>query len=295
MKVAVLILNWNGKADLLECLGSVSSVDLEGWDAHIVVVDNGSTDGSQESIRTRFPEAVLIQNPSNLGFAEGNNRALDWVRDQAIDFVIFLNNDTTVEPESFRLMLEEARRPGVGAVMPLIRHHGSDEVWCAGLRMIEPLGRIQPVTVPPASEPYTTDLFTACCVAIPVAVLEDVGEFDPRYFLYLEDSDLALRMRRRGYEIRVEPRAVISHKVSRSSGGSVSPEVLYYCVRNNLLFIRDWSAGLRRAVGYAYVSALSAKIMLNPFLRRLPRKVDTIAAVGQAWHDFIRGRLGQRT
>lgn len=319
-RVGVLILNWNGWADTLECLESVFHQDHP--DLRVVVCDNGSENDSLVRIRRWAGERaipfveydraaldggraglvdldarlVVIRIGANLGFVGGNNVGIDYLRHRGdIDHVLLLNNDAVLDPPAISALVAEARKDGVGAVMPLIRYYADGGVWYAGGTVIRPWGRVQHRATVDAEEPYPSEIFTACCVLIPLAVFEAVGAFDPRYFLYLEDTELALRIREAGYDIRVEPRAVAHHKVSRSSGGSESPNVIYYLIRNNLLLISDRSAGAgERWLGYGYVGAMSAKIMLNLFVRHMPRKAGVAGAILQAWRDFRRSRWGAR-
>jgi GT2 family glycosyltransferase len=296
-KVATVILTWNGREDTLECLASVVRSEHRGWENHVVVVDNSSADGTAEAVEAAFPDVVVIRNADNIGFAEGNNQGIEWAVEHGMDYVLLLNNDTVVEPSAFaRLVREAERRPEAGAVMPLIRFYAArDTVWYAGGDWVEPYGRMQAWTQPSAERPYRTQLFTACCVLIPVRVLEEVGQLDPRFFIYFEDVDLALRFAEAGYETWVVPDAVIYHKVSNSNGGPVSPFALYYQVRNNLLLIRERNVHpSRRAWGYLYMIALSTKIGMNLLYRPIPRKLAVAGAISGAWADFLRQRWGKR-
>ena len=293
-RVATIILNWNGESDTIECLSSLARVQHEGWEHRVVVVDNAS-DRFPKRILEEYPEVTVLRNSVNLGFAEGMNVGISWARTQGVEYVVLLNNDTTVQPDAFSILLSLAARKGVGAVMPLIKFYGSEETWYAGGSVIRPFGRVQPLTAAPSSDPYESQLFTACCVLLPVRVLDAIGDFDPRFYLYLEDTDLALRIRDGGFKIWVAPRAVVYHKVSRSSGGSESPNVLYYLVRNNLLLIKHRSSGVaERVLGCGYMTALSMKICLNTVLGKLPRKKAVVRSVFSAWYDYTRGNWGAR-
>lgn len=297
MRIATIILNWNSAPDTLECLDSVIKAEMGAHDHEIVVVDNASTDGSADEIASRFPQVNLVRNPANQGFAGGVNRGFEWALEREADFVILLNNDAVIEPDAFSRMVEFAiTEDNVGAVTPLIRYYDDErEVWHAGARVIRPFGRIQPFDQALSSRPHRVQVFTACCVLIPRGVLEQIGTFDERFFIYLEDTDLALRIHEAGYDTWLLPEATVYHKVSRSFGGDQSPNALYYAVRNNLLLIKERSAhGLERLCGYGYMAALSAKIFLNIVTRGLPQKQATASAVVQGWSDFMQSRWSQR-
>ena len=107
-KIAVILLNWNGKEDTLACLGSLKQVSYPHLD--ILVVDNGSKDGSTDAVAERFPEFFLIKNEKNLGFAEGNNVGMRAALSRGADFLLLLNNDTVVDPSLFEAFLKTFRQ-----------------------------------------------------------------------------------------------------------------------------------------------------------------------------------------
>src|SRR5690349_2452680 len=94
-RIAVLVLNWNGRDDTLQCLESLSKVDYPNFD--VIVVDNGSIDDSVQAIRASFPSLLLIENGANLGYAEGNNAGMRVALERGADFILLLNNDTVVD------------------------------------------------------------------------------------------------------------------------------------------------------------------------------------------------------
>jgi len=96
MHIAIILLNWNGKSDTLECLASLESLDYSCYE--IILADNGSSDGSLEEISITYPHVTLIDNKTNLGFAEGNNRAITYALTKGFDAIFLLNNDTVVDP-----------------------------------------------------------------------------------------------------------------------------------------------------------------------------------------------------
>lgn len=297
MNVVTIILNWNGKQDSLECLKSLLNIKHPGWSHQILVVDNGSNDGSTEAIKKDFPQVTLIENQENKGFAVANNQALEWGRKNGMNLAILLNNDTVVTREAFDLLVKQAKENNqVGAVVPVIRYYNSSQVWYAGGKFIRPFGRVEAMRRVISSKPYPVEIFSGCCVLIPMKVLSEASLlFDERYFLYLEDTDLSLRLGQKGYKIWLVPQAVVYHKVSRSSGGNKAPDPIYYQVRNNLLLTRDYSKNLfEYLLGLLYMTALSVKIWLNLFLYGLPNKKAVSLSLFQAWRDFMSLRWGKR-
>src|SRR5436309_4726879 len=126
-KVHIIILNWNGRADTLECLASVQRINFP--DFETVVVDNGSTDGSEEAIRAAFPDITFIQTGENLGFAEGNNVGIRHAIECGADYVFVLNNDTTVDPNILAALVAEAEKnPNAAILGPKIYFYDRSDV-----------------------------------------------------------------------------------------------------------------------------------------------------------------------
>ena len=217
----VVILNWNGRRYVRDCLDSIFAQTYR--DAKILVVDNGSTDGSAEFIRDEFPEAVLIALPANLHFARGTNAGVEVaLQDPACEFVVTLNNDTRSDPEFLAGLVKAAAEERVGMVAakllfmdrptilnttgicPTRDGSGVDRGW--NQRDDGQFDRETDVFAPTAGAAlYRRTLF------------ERVGLFDRDFVAYYEDLDLAWRARLAGWETRFAPRAVVYHKYSASS------------------------------------------------------------------------------
>ena len=129
--VAAVVLSWNRRDDTLACLRSLAAADPA---PHVIVVDNASTDGTSEAVRREFPAIELIENPANLGFAEGNDVGIRHALAHGADHVLVLNNDTEVDPAFLAPLLDEAsRRPDAGALSPKILFaEPPDLIWFAG-------------------------------------------------------------------------------------------------------------------------------------------------------------------
>src|SRR5437016_2987592 len=118
-QVGIVILNWNGGEVLQECVRSVFALRYPSFE--VIIVDNGSTDGSAEMLRERYPSVLLLENDKNLGFAAGNNRGIALALERGNDYVMILNNDTIVEPDCLRLLVRRAQSNSrIGAVSPKI-------------------------------------------------------------------------------------------------------------------------------------------------------------------------------
>lgn len=256
-RVWIVVLNWNGREDTLSCLESLQSLDY--YDREIVVVDNGSRDGSADAIELAFEGVHVIRNAENLGFSRGNNVGIEFALRHGAEYVLLLNNDTvSVSGDFLSILLERASASGdIGIVTPVITYEGSDVIWYAGGRIgcLTGLCRHEHKGESYGSldrmEPRETDYASGCCLLVKRKVIEEVGPLDPQYFVYYEDVDWCARARERGYRIEVVPASRIQHRKSSSAGiaGSdrLSETQAYYFARNGLLFARKRLQGWRKA------------------------------------------------
>lgn len=237
--IYAVTLNWNRPADTIACLQSLSTQTAEAL--HLVVVDNGSTDDSIAQIRASFPQIDLIVNSQNKGFACGMNVGIRHALAQGAEAVFVLNNDTILAEDAVVQLMAQCR-PGVGLVAPLIYYADPDDViWSVG-------GKIHPWTLEVTGDQrdvrddgqftavQSRDFVPGCGMLLTRSALQNVGLFDEKFFMYYEDSDLCLRLRRAGYEILVTPHARMWHKVASSSGGSDSPNERYWMARSSMRY-----------------------------------------------------------
>jgi GT2 family glycosyltransferase len=290
-RVAIIIVCYNGVADTLECLDSVSRLTYP--DVQTVIVDNASTDGTAGAVREGFPAVHLLETGDNLGYTGGNNigvrYALDTLR---ADYTFLLNNDTTVEPGLLEPLVAyaEANR-NAGIVGPVMCYHDAPEtVWASGGTMN---GRGDSVLrdngVPVADvpgRPSETDFVVGCGMLVRRDVWETVGLFDERFFLYYEDSDLCFRATRADYRCVTVPSARLYHKVSRSTGAD-SEQTLYYMRRNALLFLQKNGTSGGRIAAFAD----DARLFCVWKLRGEGRRAGILA---EAVADYRAGRFGRK-
>lgn len=240
-KVSIIILNWNGKEDTIECIESLKHISYPNYD--ILLVDNGSTDGSVEYFKEQYPEMEIIENRENLGFTKGNNIAIKKTIANNTDYILLLNNDVAVEPDFLDKMVCEANQNDkIGIIGPKINYYGTPyQIWAAGghinywICLIAYYGMNKPDAQKYSYE-KDVDFVSGCAMLIKVSVCREIGLLDERYFAYFEDVDFCLRAKNNGYTIRYVPSAKIYHKVSKTSGGALSPFSLYLSTRNKLLF-----------------------------------------------------------
>ena len=243
--VAIVILNWNRAADTLECLESLAHISYPSFS--VLVVDNGSTDGSPDAIeqwgRENLP-LTLIRNAENRGFVRGSNQGMRHALSKDADYVFLLNNDTVVEPDVLANLVQAAECSSeIGMAGPKIYKYGEERVLdSAGTRTIpwlaqgfllghgeEDRGQYDSS----AEMPY----ITGTALLVKRTVLEKVGMMDEDYFCYFDDFDWALKVREAGYRLLLVPKAVVHHKGSRTAGFN-SPFYMRHMIRSRILFAR---------------------------------------------------------
>ena len=217
-KVAVVVLNWNGLAETIECLESLHQSDYPRLE--VIVVDNGSTDGSCPAIKERFPDVCLIENQSNWGFVRGNNRGMADGLERGADLLFVLNNDTILRPDCITELVNAIEGdPTIGIVGPLMQRTlrpdlvdmgGDFNFWTGDVRLRHFVlsiggGDVQPI-----------DYVWGCGLMVRAEVVQSIGLFAERYGAYYEDADFCMRARAVGYRTVVATRAWMVHKVGRS-------------------------------------------------------------------------------
>ena len=291
-KVAIIIVNWNGKKDTLECLNSLRR-DLYS-NKEIIIVDNASSDGSIESIERSGFNVKVIRSSRNLGFTGGNNLGLIEAQKYGVRYCFLLNNDTTVEPRALSALVEVAEeRPADAVLSPVI--HYSDvpaEIWFAGATLCINHGEaLHDLSLVPGrlSETYRSPWVSGCAMLVRMVAVDQVGGFDERFFLNWEDVDLCVRMRKAGWEVSVVPRSRIYHKVGRSQV-KLHGVNSYYSVRNSLLL----SA---KHAGFGYFQAVLA-VMLRHFREAMrssgSKRREMCRTTIEGFCDHLIGRYGPR-
>ncbi len=294
-RLTVIVLNWNGWNDTAALLPTLGRCRVpEGWTARVMVVDNGSTDGSPERLRAAFPETEVLALPENRMFAGGNNAGLERALARGDDAIMLLNNDTEADPGLYeKLLLALEQDPQAGACAPLIYHAPpGDSIWYAGAACVPALGwaahrGLREKDRGRYREIETTGYLTGCCLLAWGEVWKKVGLLDPRYHIYAEDADWCLRARTAGYRLLFVPTARLWHKVSSSSGGAASAWKIYQRLRANLRLFATHARGPARVTWLPALLAQQAALMGWLVLRG---KGGAAGAVPRALWDALRGR-----
>ena len=281
-----MVLNWNRREDTLACIASLLRSSYE--PLRVLVCDNGSTDDTSAAVRSQFPGVEVLELGRNLGFAAGMNAGIRHALAAGAEQVLLLNNDTIVD----KLMVERlvAHTFGaVGLVAPLILYASQpDLIWSAGglssrwtLEQTHTLrGQHDRADWPVIIE---RDFVPGCAMLLPRSALESVGLFDERFFMYYEDSDLCLRIRRAGFRVLLVPGARMWHKVAISSGGADSPGERYGMAKGSVLFFRKHVHGWRWLIVVPFRLGSAVKTTI-----RLLRRRKVVAAQAY-WRGLLDG------
>jgi GT2 family glycosyltransferase len=230
-KVSIVILNWNGLEDTIECLESLQKITYPNYD--VIAVDNGSEGNDAEILREKFGKYIrLIRNDKNYGFAEGNNIGVRYALENVSpDYILLLNNDTVVKPGFLTELVKVARSdPKIGIVGGKIYLYGTNMLDSAGslfnnVAICTSRGNLEEDRGQYDAQ-EEVPMITACCCLIRKAVLEQTYLFDPDFFLYYEEFDLNIRVRELGYNVVYVPDSMIYHKYSQSVKSETARQTL---------------------------------------------------------------------
>lgn len=243
--VYVIILNWNGKDDTFECLRSLQQLDYPNFE--ILVVDNGSTDGSEDLLRASFPSAHVIQTGRNLGYAGGNNIGIRFALSHGADYVWLLNNDTTVAPDALTPLVETAESdPTIAFVGSKIYFYDKPEViWCAGgIIDLAAGGRTDVIGMSQEDRGQfdkvsDVDYVAGCSLLASRAAIDAIGFIPEEYFLYFEETDWNLAAQKKGYRTVMAPASRVWHK--HELVGNYADRMMYYLFRNRVRIVAKYA------------------------------------------------------
>lgn len=290
--VTILVLNYNRAEDTIQCVESLQTCAYPSF--RIVVIDNGSTDHSVELLKANIPEVPLVLTRTNLGYSGGMNAGIRRTQDQPTPYILLLNNDTVVEPDFLHHLVQalEEDKDAAAACGTIFSHHDRNLVWYAGGRLVRwrglaiHEGKNRRLNVADLNGVRKVSFVTGCMMLLRTAALKDIGLFDERFFMYLDDIEFSARTRGKGYELLHVPRAVIHHRIL---GERDSAFKLYYSVRNRLLLTRLLDGFLVRTIAPLYfMTAIAAKLCYW--------RITNPGFFQAGWYglaDAFRGRFGR--
>jgi GT2 family glycosyltransferase len=299
MQIEIVVLNWNNYSDTRECLLSLRKLNYPNY--RITLVDNGSMDGSGLKLAREFPSASFIETGKNLGYAGGNNIGIKKAVDAGADIVLVLNNDVVVDSADLLTLISDTMQEGnrIGIVGPRIYdyvnrkqrldiydkslfHRGMD-LFC--LKFKKRLWKTQNgITL------RTVDRVSGSALAFSREMLEKVGFFDDRFFLYAEEIEICFRAIFAGYEV-----AHIDDDIScvfhKSKVGYVPPVVWYYITRNMLYLINKLFRGWKWCFAF-FLHMLV--VMHRTFKLTMQKDFKSIKCCAEGFRDGLLGKMGKK-
>lgn len=276
-QVTCIILNWNGWAHTIECLNALTECVYQRL--NLIVVDNGSTDDSSSRIRAAFPGVLVLESGRNLGFAGGNNIGIRHALAHGADYVWLLNNDTRPDPKALTELLAKALTDSkIGAVASICYYADAPsrvQAW-GGSRVNLWTGSAR-LSMKPRPDEWFHAL-NGTSFLISRAAIENVGLLDESFFLYWEDTEFCLRLRKKGWRIAAAADSRVLHKVGASTG------------RNGLILDRyHASSGLRLLSLYSPAPKLAMVCFLaKKFARRLAlAQLANCKSVSMGVRDYL--------
>ncbi len=275
-KIFIILLNYKGYDDTVECIKSLENINYKNY--KIVVVDNNSPDNSYTKLYKEFGEAyIFIKARENGGFAKGNNLGIKYAIDHGADYILLLNNDTLVHKD----LIEELLKPfkeeeNLGLTTGKIYYEEKrDTLWFAGGVFNEKrfygmhLGQGHKDNGD-YDKPGEITFSTGCLMMIRKEVFYKLGYLPEEYFMYYEDVDFCIKLREAGYRLWYNPRAIIYHKVSASTGGEESPFALEWNTRNRIILSKKYKKNLM----FFYITRVI--VVLRCFIKGDKKKVKAI-------------------
>ena len=267
--VSVIIVNWNTKNILTNCIDSIYQT-IDNLSYEIIVVDNASSDGSQELLQERYPQVIKIFNSVNRGFGAANNQGFAVMKGK---YALLLNSDTILTPGAINKLYSFAsRHPQVAIVCgQLLNADGTRQNSIAAFPTLLTLAAntslleyLFPCWYPSKrykhASPIEVDSAIGACMMIDKKALDEGGFFDERYFFFFEETDLAYAFSRKGWSVYYIPDAFIYHLQGQSIGHNVGSRIEFY--RSRYQFFRKWH---NRSYYYLARAIIFLRLLVNGF------------------------------
>lgn len=304
-RICIIILNWNGKNDTIECLNSLHQCTYPKFTT--IIIDNGSTDGSIQAIRAVRPHIPIFETKENLGFAGGNNIGIKWALTKPFDWILLLNNDTIVAPNFLDAFIQTAKETSAQILgAKILRYSDRNRIdhlggcWNPKIAEFESLHSNE-LDHPIAPAPV--DYVCGAALLMHRSVPETIGLLEPNFFLFWEETDFCFRARRKNFSISTAPDARIWHKVSASFTGG-KPHTHYFWWRSRLLWLqRNLPLAERQQIlkkliypelrkSLRHYLLKSIQTLFRPSNQKLKEKKRRLKAGLAGALDYYRGKFG---
>lgn len=243
-KVSIIILNWNGLKDTIECLESLKKITYPNYE--VIVVDNGSEGNDADVLEEKYKDYIkVIRNKENLGFTEGNNVAIRQIlNEKKSEYILLLNNDVVVDKEFLIEVVKVAESDSKIGICGSQNYYydfngRKDIIWYAGAKIKWWMGGSVNHSFQKKEVNFIeTEYVVGSSMLVKTNLLRKIGLLDKSYFSYAEDADLYLRAKKAGYNNIYVPTSKIWHKISKASGIN-SPFQIFYRTRNSFWLIKN--------------------------------------------------------
>ena len=278
-KVSIILVNYNGYQDTIECLKSLKELEYHNYE--VIIVENGSKDYEKvKNDRFLNDNAIVILEKENGGFSAGNNIGIKYALENGTDYVFLLNNDTTIDKNAIKYLVEIAENDNkVGIATGNIYYYSQpDKLWYSNGIYNYKKGATYMVNDATAEVSF----ICGCMMLIRKDTIEQIGMLSDDFFLYSEDTEYVCRAVKAGWKLKWTPEAKVYHKISASTVEN-SDFQQYYMIRNNLVIVKEY--GTHKLYGYIYRLYQSLKAIIN--------KNCSLRAIWWAYTDFARSRIGK--
>lgn len=273
-KVIVMTLNWNRKEDTIECIKSLFELDYPNYE--IVVVDNGSTDGSAQAFKQNSPNISVIENKTNLGYGGGFNVGIKYALNQRIKYVLIINNDAIADKNMLTELVKVAENDtNIGIVTGKVySYYDPNRLQTCGKIVNFFSGDSNNVgegeiDIGQCEEIKEYEFLDDVFWLVKTEVFKKAGMYDRNFFIYYEEVDLCAKVSKAGFKLMYTPYAKIWHKgQATSTGGGVNPIYTYYMARNRIVFMRRNSSLIQFMIFLSYYIFETSKILASFIIRK---------------------------
>ena len=288
-KLYIILVNYKQPELTAKCVESIRN--SKNITPFVVIVDNCSKDDSISILsKLENDHTILLKSEENNGFAAGNNKGIQYALDNGADFIMFLNNDTEIDPYMIDILLSYCNEQT--AVSPKMYYYDEPgKIWFAGGKYLSKTGRFVHIGESELdSDNYKSltkcDFLTGCCIMLSSETIKKVGFLDESYFMYMEDVDYSIRLKQNNIQLLMVPEAKLWHKVGSSSGGEKSESAIYYGNRNRLYLLNHYHFPLFIRIE-CFVSRLL--LLIKALLKNTNEKV-----IYYSIKDYINKKTGKR-
>lgn len=290
-RVSIILVNYNGLEDTIECVKSIYDSTYKNFD--IIVVDNGSKNTKEVTANHYLmSNSIVVTTGKNLGFSGGNNFGIEYsINNTSNELLLLLNNDTVVDKNFLEIMVNTYLQYNKPLLLTskIKFFFNKNIIWYAGGKINQWKGttyheHVMETDNNLSSDITETEFITGCVLMLDNKTFGLLGPLSLKYFLYSEDTDYSLRAKSKNIKMLYQPNAIVYHKASAST--NKMPDLKsYYFYRNRLICIRENYSGIKKITAYIYSLLVIIKAISN---KKVPKKIAL-----KAIDDFIKHKDGE--